>query len=141
MFPQIIITFQENIRLCQRIGQQGVKTLLTLCISFNVLENRYNDSLTYIDLAENSQSVTNVLWNVQCFGKSYNDSRNHYNDSLLLFFYCLFYIFLLCLYIFIIIIIIHFFVVLYIVQRFRKSLEWFKESLQRFFNICWLVRE
>jgi hypothetical protein len=42
--------------------------LLTLYISFNVLENlyndsrnRYNDSLEYVDLSENGQSVTNVL--------------------------------------------------------------------------------
>jgi hypothetical protein len=44
--------------------------------------NRYNDSLEHIDLSENSQNIANVLRSVQRFGESYNDSRNHYNDSL-----------------------------------------------------------
>jgi hypothetical protein len=49
---------------------------------YNDSRNRYNDFLEHIDLSENSQSVTNVLWSVQRFDESYNDSRNHYNDSL-----------------------------------------------------------
>jgi hypothetical protein len=66
-----------------------VKALLTFCEAFNVLvdrynnsRNHYNDYLTYVDLSENSQSVTNILWSVQHFGKPYNDSRSRYNDSL-----------------------------------------------------------
>jgi hypothetical protein len=49
---------------------------------YNDLRNRDNDSLEYIDLSENSQSIDNVLWSVQRFGESYNDSRDRYNDSL-----------------------------------------------------------
>jgi hypothetical protein len=44
--------------------------------------NRDNDSLEHIDLSENSQSVSNVLWSDQRFSESYNDSKNCYNDSL-----------------------------------------------------------
>jgi hypothetical protein len=40
---------------------------------YNDSRNRYNDSLEHIDLSENSQRVTNVLWSVQRFGESYND--------------------------------------------------------------------
>jgi hypothetical protein len=60
--------------------------------------NRYNDSLEHIHLSENSQNVANVLWSVQRFGESYNDSRNRYNDSLffytIYFYYYFFYFFL-----------------------------------------------
>jgi hypothetical protein len=49
---------------------------------YNDSRNRYNDSLEYIDLSENSQSIANVLWSVQRFGELYNDSGNRYNDSL-----------------------------------------------------------
>jgi hypothetical protein len=58
--PQIVITLPEDIRLVRKIGQT-VKTLLTICKAFNILMNRYNNSLEYIDLSENSQSVANVL--------------------------------------------------------------------------------
>jgi hypothetical protein len=38
-----------------------VKTLLMFCKAFNVLMNRYNDSLEHIDLLENSQNIANIL--------------------------------------------------------------------------------
>jgi hypothetical protein len=66
-YSQTVITLPEDSDLSDN-WSIGVNTLLTLCISFNVLENRYNDSrnryndsLEYVDLSENSQSITNVL--------------------------------------------------------------------------------
>jgi hypothetical protein len=77
----------SRIWLIYQKNDQTVKTLL--CKAFNALmnryndsRNRYNDSLEHIDLSENSQSVANVLQNIQHFCESYNDLRNRYNDSL-----------------------------------------------------------
>jgi hypothetical protein len=60
-FQHIVITFLENSRPVRELVNRGQNVANALYISFNILENRYNDSIGCIDLSENSQSVANAL--------------------------------------------------------------------------------